>query len=49
MRQDKVVVFGAGVQLAQEEVLQMRIEIETLRQERDALRITVSILSRDSL
>jgi len=47
MKQDNLGMLGAGVRLAQEEVQQLRIEIETLRQERDALKRTVGIFSRE--
>ena len=47
MKQDNLGMLGAGVRLAQEEVQQLRIEVETLRQERDALKRTVGIFSRE--
>ena len=49
MKQDNLGMLGAGVRMAQEEVQQLRIEIETLRQERDALKRTVGIFSREHL
>jgi len=47
MRQDNLGMLGTGVRMAQEEVQQLKIEIETLRQERDALKRTVGIFSRE--
>ncbi len=47
MRQDNLGMLGTGVRMAQEEVQQLRIEIEMLRQERDALKKTVGIFSRE--
>jgi len=47
MTQDNLGMLGTGVRMAQEEVQQLRIEIETLRQERDALKRTVGIFSRE--
>jgi len=47
MRQDNLGMLGIGIHMAQEEVQQLRVEIETLRQERDALKRTVGIFSRE--
>jgi len=47
MRQDNLGMLGIGIHMAQEEVQQLRLEIETLRQERDALKRTVGIFSRE--
>ena len=47
MRQDNLGMLGTGVRMAQEEVQQLKVEIETLRQERDALKRTVGIFSRE--
>lgn len=47
MKQDSLIMLDTGVIMVQEEVQQLKIEIELLRQERDTLKKTVGIFSRE--